>query len=139
MMNPEIGVSAVLTRTAPSGKEVLLVQRQHQPQAGCWALAGGHVEFGEPVKDALKREIQEELMVTVSVGVLLYVAELIGQDYHFVVLDYAAEVQSGELRAGSDAAAMRWYGKGDLEGLPLAEGMVQFFQHPDVVRFLEWG
>lgn len=132
-------MAAVLTRTVPSGKEVLLVQRQHQPQAGRWALPGGHVEFGEPLRDALKREMQEELMVTVSVGALLYVAELIGQDYHFVVLDYAAEVRSGQLRAGSDAAAMRWYGKEDLANLLLAEGMPNFFQHPDVIRFLEWG
>ncbi|PSR35428.1 MAG: hypothetical protein C7B46_00085 [Sulfobacillus benefaciens] len=138
-MNPEVGVAAVLTRPGPSGKEILLVQRQHPPQAGYWALPGGHVEFGESIRDAIKREIQEELMVTVSVGALLYIAELIGEHYHFVVLDYAVEVQSGQLRAGSDAAAMGWYGQNNLARLPLAAGMGQFFQHPDIVRFLEWG
>ena len=40
---------------------------------GVYELPGGHIDFGEDVIDGLKREIQEELNMTVTVGDPFYV------------------------------------------------------------------
>ena len=42
---------------------LLLVKRRRAPEAGCWSLPGGKVDFGERVEDAIRREIAEEIGV----------------------------------------------------------------------------
>jgi ADP-ribose pyrophosphatase YjhB (NUDIX family) len=46
--------------------KVLLVRRLLQPGIGLWALPAGHVNRGEVVEDAVKREILEETGLRVS-------------------------------------------------------------------------
>lgn len=85
----------------------VLIQRGTPPNVGSWSLPGGRVSGGELLSAALEREVLEETGLVVTVGELLEVVELIGDGYHYVVLDYAARVASGELRAGDDAADAR--------------------------------
>jgi ADP-ribose pyrophosphatase YjhB (NUDIX family) len=47
------------------GGEVLLIQRARQPFAGYWTLPGGRLEPGEDAATAARREIAEELGLTV--------------------------------------------------------------------------
>ncbi|MEX0776552.1 MAG: NUDIX domain-containing protein [Phycisphaeraceae bacterium] len=54
------------------GDRILLCRnRKH----GHLFLPGGHVDFGEPARDALAREIREELGVTLEAGPLVGVCE----------------------------------------------------------------
>ncbi len=91
---------------------VILVRRNNEPGKGRWSLPGGLVELGESLEEALKREIMEELSVDVSVKGLLDIFERVIRDeerrivYHYVVVDYWAEVISGSPVAGSDAGEM---------------------------------
>jgi ADP-ribose pyrophosphatase YjhB (NUDIX family) len=61
-----------------------------------WALPGGRCELGESSDVTLRREMQEELNVTVTVGRLLWVVEnfftLAGTAYHEIALLYAIEL-----------------------------------------------
>ncbi len=45
----------------------------HTPEKTFYALPGGHLEWGENIKECLKREIVEELGVDPKLGRLLYI------------------------------------------------------------------
>ena len=58
-------VAAVIRR----GEEILICRRpQGKNLAGLWEFAGGKVEKGESLPEALVRECVEELGITVAVG-----------------------------------------------------------------------
>ncbi len=50
--------------------DVLLAQRpEGKPYAGYWEFPGGKLEVGETVEDALRRELHEEIGITIGAAV----------------------------------------------------------------------
>ena len=105
-----VGVGAVVFRD----DSVLLIRRGKEPRAGQWSLPGGAQKLGETVFAAACREVKEEAGIDVRVVGLLDVVDSItrdaegGVDYHYTLVDVAAEWQSGELAAGGDAVEAVW-------------------------------
>lgn len=65
-MNKVIHVVAGIVQ---NGKHILAARRKPGGPAGLkWEFAGGKVEAGEGPEEALRREMQEELSLTVQVG-----------------------------------------------------------------------
>ncbi len=91
---------------------VVLVKRRHEPLAGQWSLPGGAVELGETLAEGLRRELREEIGIETRVGPLVELFDRITRDddgrvrFHYVLADYVCQHVSGELRPGSDAAAV---------------------------------
>ena len=114
---PIVGVGAVIVNQG----RVLLVKRGSPPLLGEWSLPGGVVELGETLRAAAEREALEETGLIVKAGEVLEVLDRIvpGKDaapqYHYVLIDFLCTVESGELRAGGDAADARWVHENELE------------------------
>jgi 8-oxo-dGTP diphosphatase len=97
---------------------VLLSQRKPGTHlAGAWEFPGGKVEPGEDPREALRRELREELGIEASVGEIVEVTFHRYEDADKAVLLLFFEASrvagSPEPRA-LDVAAFRWAGKGDL-------------------------
>jgi 8-oxo-dGTP pyrophosphatase MutT (NUDIX family) len=58
-------VGGILVR---DGHLLLGLRAPHKSYPGCWDVFGGHLEVGESPWDALRRELAEELGVTVTAG-----------------------------------------------------------------------
>jgi 8-oxo-dGTP diphosphatase len=106
---PLIGVGAVVVH----GGRVLLVQRGREPLKGHWTLPGGLLEVGEALTAGVAREVLEETGLAVEPLELIELLDRIHREgdrvrHHYVIADYLCRVTSGELHAGSDAAAARW-------------------------------
>ena len=128
--NPLVGVGAVIVREG----RVLLIRRGQAPLLGEWSLPGGVLECGETLRAATIREAHEETGLVVEPGEMLGVYERIipGDDgrvrYHYVLIDFLCRPVSGEPKAGSDAADVRWFALEELPALNLA------YDANDVVR-----
>jgi 8-oxo-dGTP diphosphatase len=116
---PVVGVGVVLVQ---DGK-VLLVRRGRDPGRGLWAVPGGKVRRGEPMRDAARREILEETGLEVEIGDVVWVGEYLEADDHIVLIDFAGSVLGGELRAGDDADDVRWVVVEDAVEMPLTRTM----------------
>ncbi|GGK79409.1 HAD-IIA family hydrolase [Haloarcula sebkhae] len=101
------GVGAVVLNE--SG-EVLLVKRADREQ---WALPTGTVERGEPVEEAISREVQEEtgLQITADrlTGVYSHPHQQVfsypsGETVHFVTNCFSCSIDGGTLEADHDEA-----------------------------------
>ena len=63
-----------------------------------WTPPGGGVEFGEPMAEALRREVREEADVDIEVGPLCYVLDFVRPPLHAVSFYFACR-SLGDLRA----------------------------------------
>jgi 8-oxo-dGTP diphosphatase len=105
---------------------LLLIKRGHEPGAGLWSLPGGRIEPGETDAEALVREMLEETGLTVEPGRLIGGVKRQGRDGDVLdIRDYAATVISGTLRAGDDAADVRWVSVADLGSLAVTDGLIE--------------
>lgn len=120
-MTPAVAVAAIVFDERGC---VLLVERGKPPGAGLWTVPGGRLEGQETLAQGVAREVREETGLLVEVGPLACVVERMGDDFHFVILDYLARVIGGALAAGDDARAARWVDHDELARLPLTDGLV---------------
>ena len=117
---PQVAVAAIVFDDAG---RVLLVERGRPPGVGTWSVPGGRLEVGETLVQAVAREVREETGLVVEVGTLACAVERIGDDHHYVILDYMARVIGGTLAAGDDARAARFVDEAELATLPVSDGL----------------
>ena len=105
---------------------LLMIKRGHEPGAGLWSIPGGRIEPGETDAEALVREMLEETGLAVEPGRLLGRVQRRGPDGTVIdIRDYAATVIGGTLRAGDDAADVRWVAATELDSLEITDGLIE--------------
>ena len=102
MKNIEV-VAAVIKK----GNYILATQRGYGDFKGGWEFPGGKVDDGEYPKDALVREIREELDTEIVVGDLIETVEYDYPTFHLSMDCFWAEVISGSLRLKEHSEA-KW-------------------------------
>src|SRR5258708_29923336 len=120
--NPLLGLGAVMIEE----DRVLVIRRGQPPLLGEWSLPGGVLECGETLREAVVREAREETGLVVEPDEMLGVYERVirGDEgpvrYHYVLIDFLCRPIGGDLKAGSDAADVRWFTRDELPALNLA-------------------
>ena len=93
------------------------------------------IELGETLADAVRREVREECSIEVEPGQVIRVVDRIFPDqaghihYHYVVIYLLARYVSGEARPGSDAAALTWATRQELNSLHMVPVARQVVEH----------
>ncbi len=113
-------------------KRILIVQRGEGAGAGRWAVPGGRIRWGETQREAARRETREETGLDVEIGPVAWVGEAVGPGnppaWHFTLVDFWGKVQGGELKAGDDAAQVRWVPLEKIREYPLVPSMFSLLE-----------
>lgn len=98
------------------GEYIFATQRGYGDFKDGWEFPGGKMEPGESPKEALVREIQEELSTTISVDKFLCTVEYDYPKFHLTMHCYLCSLQTEALHLNEHEAA-RWLTKGDLDSV----------------------
>ncbi|NQT61890.1 MAG: NUDIX domain-containing protein [Candidatus Marinimicrobia bacterium] len=97
-------------------REILLVLRDREPQAGKWGLPSGFAELNETIEAAAIRELQEETGINGEVMRLIDTRSLVDAFYGDLIwVTYEVNIIGGELQAGDDAREAAFF---NFENLP---------------------
>jgi ADP-ribose pyrophosphatase YjhB (NUDIX family) len=101
--NPTVGVAAIIL--TPQG---LLLGRR---QSGGWCIPCGHVEWDESIRDAIAREMREELGVSLEIGSVFNAhSNFHDPDQHTVGIWYEAALPDGASPVpGGDLVEVRMF------------------------------
>lgn len=108
-------VAAVIKAKNEKGDPIIFAtQRGYGDLKGGWEFPGGKIDEGETPKEALKREILEELDTEISVGDLIDTIEYDYPTFHLSMDCFWCEIIKGDLVLKEHEAA-RWLDKGSLD------------------------
>ena len=105
-------VNVVAAIIIEQGK-VFATQRGYGAFKDGWEFPGGKIEPGETAREALAREIREELDTEIEVGEHLYTVECDYPDFHLSMQCFLCRITSGDLVLREHEAA-RWLGAQEL-------------------------
>lgn len=118
--------TSVVACVVDAAGRVLLTRRTVEPFHGLWVMPGGKIDHGEPILQALHREVREEVGIEVRVEGLIDAYEHIGvgsNGDHFVILYYRAAPLTLELHPdGVECDEAVWVEARQLPQMQLAPG-----------------
>lgn len=119
--------AAVICDSMEAKKKIFATARGYGEFKGQWEFPGGKIEAGETPKQALAREIMEELDTEIEIGDHIYTVEYDYPNFHLTMECFWAQVRSGELVL-KEAEAAGWLTKETLDSVPWLPADVELIQ-----------
>jgi len=114
--NPGVG-AAVVIRDA-EGRILMVKRAEGASRPGFWSIPAGYVDYGEEIRAAAARELQEETGLVAEIGEVAFVASNTHDPAKLTVgVWFEGTVVGGTLQAGDDAAEVGWFHLDDLPEL----------------------
>ena len=109
-------VAAVICDFLEAPTKILATARGYGDFKGQWEFPGGKVELGETARQALAREIREELGVSVDVGDFIDTIEYDYPSFHLSMDCFWCRVAEGTIVL-KEAEAATWLRKDELRSV----------------------
>ena len=108
-------------------QKIFATQRGYGEFKDGWEFPGGKMEAGETPRQALVREIKEELDTEIEVGELVDIVEYDYPQFHLTMHCFLCRIKSGELVLKEHEAA-KWLAPEELDSvdwLPADLGLIE--------------
>ena len=105
---PEPAVGALILN--PEGNLFLMMSHKWHGQ---YVIPGGHIELGETIEDALRREVKEETNLDIyDIEFLLFQEFIFDKSFwkrdHYIFFDYLCRTDSGNVILNEEAEEYTW-------------------------------
>jgi 8-oxo-dGTP diphosphatase len=128
---PALTADCIIIRRKKDQKDILLIERAHEPFKGFWALPGGFTDINESSEETAKRELKEETGIDSNNLQQVHTFSDPGRDPRgrTVSVVYYAEIEDSEINptAGDDASKAAWF---SINALPELA-----FDHFQIIEF----
>lgn len=120
--------------------QVLIVKRAKPPITWEWSIPGGGQELGETTRDAALRELKEETAIDARLIGLIDVIDSVRRDdddkiqFHYTLVDFAAEWVAGEPVADDDVSDAKWTPLAGIETLGLWSETIRVIRDAEKMR-----
>lgn len=98
------------------GDKILITKRSGGEFDGMWEFPGGKIESGETHREALERELMEELSIGASMEQYLMTLTHQYETFHLTMHLYWTKIVSGTLTL-NEHSDFKWISKEELEGV----------------------
>jgi len=116
-----VAAGLVWDRFSFARPHLLITQRMYDDvHGGLWEFPGGKKQPGESLRDCLKRELQEELAITVGVAELFDTLQHTYDNFSISLHTFHCSILRGEPRAIS-CEKLRWVSVADLSNYEFPE------------------
>ena len=110
-----MNTSIVVTGILKDNDKLLIVKRNSNDDLypGAWEFPGGHVEAGETLKEALKRELKEEIGFEETINpIITHYTDEVKNNRHDIEIDFIVNVNSDiDVKLSSEHEDYKWVTK----------------------------
>ena len=110
-----MNTSIVVTGILKDNDKLLIVKRNSNDDLypGAWEFPGGHVETGETLKEALKRELKEEIGFEGTINpIITHYTDEVKNNRHDIEIDFIVNVDNNiDVKLSSEHEDYKWVTK----------------------------